>query len=133
VTAVEELITQWQSVVDIAVEGSWRAVPHHLAADVHSVVSDAFADAMRHGSCSRINIAVQGDADGVELRIANDGIAFNAHAAAGLGSANLDRLAGSAWSRTTDATGRTVLSVWLGVTNNTVAAIKTVAANKSVA
>jgi signal transduction histidine kinase len=114
VTAVEELITQWQSVVDIAVEGSWRAVPNHLAADVHSVVSDAFADAMRHGNCSRIDIVVQGDADGVELRIANDGIALSTHATAGLGSANLDRLAASAWSRATDAAGRTVLTVRLG-------------------
>jgi hypothetical protein len=127
VTAVEELIIQWQSVVDIAVEGSWRAVPHHLAADVHSVVSDAFADAMRHGNCSRIDIVVRGGADGVELRIANDGIALSAHAVAGLGSANLDRLAASAWSRGTDAAGRTVLAVRLGVVNNTVAANKSVA------
>jgi signal transduction histidine kinase len=100
-------------------------VPHHLAADVHSVVSDAFADAMRHGSCSRINIAVQGDADGVELRIANDGIALSAHAIAGLGSANLDRLAASAWSRGTDAAGRTVLTVRLGARSAPLASAKT--------
>lgn len=108
---IADVIDNWRSVCEIDVRGSWRDVPESLLPAAHTVVVEGISDAMRHGDCSRIDIAVQSTTAGVKLVVTNDGKPVDLDAATGIGTALLDRLAPGAWRRDHDDQGRTRLTV----------------------
>ncbi len=110
---IVEVIENWRSVCSVEVRGSWSDIPAALLPAAHTVVVEGISDAMRHGDCSRIEIAVRRLPAGVELTMTNDGEPVDPLAPPGLGTALLDQLAPERWSRGPDRDGRTVLVVSL--------------------
>jgi hypothetical protein len=112
---IEKLIDNWRSVCVIDVSGSWAELPPTLLPVVHTVVVEGISDAMRHGSCSHIEITVRRTSVGVDVSLTNDGRPLEDAPTAGLGSALFDHLAPGSWSREIDRNGLTRLAVSLVV------------------
>lgn len=110
---IERVIENWRSVCRIDVEGEWSAIPPDLMGPARTVVVEGIADAIRHGGSSHISIDIAPRAEGVDLRLVNDGAPVREGTHAGLGTVLLDEIAPNRWSRDVGGDRRTQLSVRL--------------------
>lgn len=109
---LSQFLTNWSALVDISLDKPIEAIPAEFLPVVHTVLVDAVTNAVRHGSADwiRITFTLEGD-DGV-LSILNNG-RENQTTRVGLGTLNLNQIAGDQWSRFTNDQGMTQLVVRL--------------------
>ena len=109
---LSQFLTNWSALVDISFDKPIDTISEEFLPVVHTIVVDAVTNAVRHGSADwiRITFTLEGD-DGV-LSIINNG-RENQTTRVGLGTLNLNQIAGDQWSRFTNDQGMTQLVVRL--------------------
>jgi signal transduction histidine kinase len=70
------------AVVDVMVAGTPRRLPHAVEDELYRIAQEALTNALKHATASRIEVRLAYQADGVALRIADDGRGFDAATAA---------------------------------------------------
>jgi len=107
-----QFLTNWSALVDISFDKPLDAIPAEFMPVIHTIVVDAVTNAVRHGSADwiRISFTLEG-ADGV-LSILNNGREKQT-GRVGLGTLNLNQIAGDQWSRFTNDQDMTQLVVRL--------------------
>ncbi len=97
-TAVDELVALWRGLIDIHVDiDPTVATATENSADVGRVIEEAVTNAVRHGDASAVWITVARAADGLELRVRDDGRGPTGQAP-GLGTAMIDEVTRGSWS-----------------------------------
>jgi signal transduction histidine kinase len=109
---LEAFLTNWASIINIAMNRPLAEIPADYHQAVHTVVVDAVNNAVRHGGADWIRITVSVEPKAVVLNIQNNG-SPNTSGIEGLGTANLNLLAPEKWSRIPLSEGRTQLLVRL--------------------
>lgn len=109
----ERLLQTWGLLMDIRVEESLESLGEHEIDTVNRVLSEALANAYRHGNATLIDISVAREAAGIRVLVVDDGRGPKDDARAGLGSAVLESIAPGAWLLSRREDQRTVLSALL--------------------
>jgi signal transduction histidine kinase len=109
---LSQFLTNWSALVDIAFDKPLDSIPGDFIPVVHTIVVEAVANAVRHGGADWIRITFTLDeGDGV-LSVLNNG-QEKPTGRVGLGTLNLNQIAGDQWSRFTNDQGMTQLVVRL--------------------
>jgi signal transduction histidine kinase len=70
------LSKHWDVQCDFSGKTVELTIPTRLHLDAHQLVREAVANAVRHAGAKSIQIALEADADGVQLDVINDGKPF---------------------------------------------------------
>jgi signal transduction histidine kinase len=89
---LDRLIAEVQNAglpVTLHVEGDRPALPVGIDLSAYRIVQEGLANALKHVNCAHADVTVRFDGDGVQVEIADDGLAVN-----GSGRSEGERLAG---------------------------------------
>jgi len=99
--------------MQVSITGVEHAQASGHAKAVVRVVEEGLANAYRHGHAGSVEVSIAASADGVRIRVLDDGDGPPADIRPGLGSAVLESLAPAEWSLARTSDRRTVLDVLL--------------------
>src|SRR5262249_190433 len=80
-TLCHGLSTQHQVIIDFRNGGVARDLPLEGSLALFRVLEEALANAVKHARVNRMSVSLRGDADGIQLEVADEGVGFDPEAA----------------------------------------------------
>ena len=109
----KRLLDTWGLLMNVQVGASLDDLDDHQIDTVNRILSEALANAYRHGGATFVDISVTREAAGIRVLVIDDGRGPKGDGQPGLGSAVLESIAPGAWSLSRLEGQRTVLSALL--------------------